>query len=139
MGLIDSILRGHSLKFKTASVPFHFEIHKDEYLLSVESVLDKAVVWDLFFKGVKKLRKKAVIGEVDELPVSFSANPQQLKALENVVINKSFLENVSKQVQKDVPSFKIINSKLDSLQWNALGTDKYTQKIVIKGICYYEE
>ena len=139
MGLIDSIINRHSLKFKSKPVPYSFEIHGDKYSVSVESVLDKAVVWDLFFKGVKKLRKKATVSESDELPVSFSANPQQLKALESVVINKGFLEKVSDQVRKDVPSFKIINSGLDSLNWEAKGIDQYTQKIVITGICYYEE
>jgi len=137
LGLVDSILNRHSLKVKSKAVPFHFEIHGDQYLLEVESILDKALVWDLFFKGVKKMRKKVSVGE--DLPVSFSANPQQLKALEKLVINKDFLVKVVKQVQKDVPTFTILNSRLDSLKWNAQGIGKYTQKIVIKGVCYYEE
>jgi hypothetical protein len=100
--------------------------------------LDKAVVWDLFFKGVKKLRKKTKLKDED-MPQMFAANKQQLKALESLVINKGFMEEIAKQVKKDVPSFQIINSRLNSLEWNALGIDKYTQKIMIKGICYYEE
>lgn len=139
MGLIDSILNKHTLKVKSKSVPFHFEIHGDEYLLEVDSVLSKESIFDLFFKGVKKLRKKSRLGVVDAMPESFTANKQQLKALESVVINKAFLEDVSKQVRKDVPSFKIINYKLDSLSWEAFSIDQYKQSIVIKGICYYEE
>jgi hypothetical protein len=139
MGLVDSILNRHSLKVKPKQVPYGFEIHGDKYSVAVESVLDKALVWDLFFKGVKKMRRKASVIESGELPTSFSANPQQLKALENLVINKDFLNEVVKQVQEDVPSFKIINTELDSLTWEALGIDKYTQRIKIKGVCYYEE
>jgi len=139
MGLIDSILNRHSLKVKSKSVPFHFEIHGDKYSLEVKSVLDKSSVWDLFFKGVKKIRRKASVIESGELPDSFSADKKQLKALESLVVNKRFLEDVVKQVQKDVPSFKIINSRLDSLHWVADGLTNYNQTIVISGVCYYEE
>lgn len=139
MGLVDGILNRHNLKVKNKSVPYHFEIHDDKYCLEVESLLDRGTVSDLFFKGLKKMRKKSSIVSDSELPASFSANPKQLKALERVVINKRFLEDVSKQIRKDVPTFKIINSSLGLLSWEAQGVDQYKQRIVINGVCFYEE
>jgi hypothetical protein len=139
MGFIGGLLAKRRLKGKSKAVPFHFEIHGDQYSLDVESLIEQGAVFDLFFKGVKKMRKKASISEGDKLPDSFSANPQQLKALSKVVINKRFLEDVSKQVRKDVPTFKIIDEKLVSLTWEAQGIDQYKQNITISGVCYYEE
>ena len=139
MSFISGLLATRGLKGKSKSVPFHFEIHGDQYSLDVDSLLDKGTVFDLFFKGVKKMRKKASIGEEDALPESFSANPQQLKALSKLVINKRFLEDVSKQIRKDVPTFKILNEHLVSLTWEAQGIDQYKQNIRIIGTCYYEE
>lgn len=140
MSLWD-LVKKHSRKLenKSTRVPFSFEIHADEYSLSVKSVLDKSAVFELFFKGVKRLRQKSEVNSIDFLPDVFKANKQQLKALESVVINADFLAKVSKQVIIDVPTFKILNSRLDSLTWEAIGKDKYLQSITIKGTCYYEE
>jgi len=139
MGLFKGLLAKRGLNGKSKSVPFHFEIHEDQYWLEIESLIDKSTMFDLFFKGVRKMRKKASVKEMDKLPSIFSANPQQLKALANLVINKRFLEDVSKQIRKDVPTFKIIDERLDSLTWEVQGIGQYKQKIRISGTCYYEE
>lgn len=139
MGLIGKLISKKGLKGKSKAVHFHFEIHGDQYFLDVDSLIDKGTVFELFFKGVKKMRKKASVSEGGELPSSFSANPQQLKALAKLVINKRFLEDVSKQVRKDIPTFKILDECLVSLTWVAEGIDKYKQNIQISGTCYYEE
>lgn len=140
MGLWDLINKhSRNVSFKSKAVPFHFEVHGDKYSVEVTSELDKGQVFDLFFKGVKKLRSKTDRGTAEDLPSCFSASKQQLKALESLVVNKRFLEDVLKQVKKDIPSFKIINSVIGKLTWEAIGKDKYLQTIVIEGICYYEE
>jgi hypothetical protein len=124
---------------KKASVPFHFEIHDDEFFVETVSVLDKGKVFDMFFKGVKRLRKKSEFDSWEELPDSFNASPQQLKSVAPVVVNKRFLEDIVKQVRLDIPSFKIINSSLEEVSFNSINPKQYTQKIVIKGVCFYEE
>jgi hypothetical protein len=124
---------------KKSSVPFHFEIHDDEFLVETVSVLDKGKVFDMFFKGVKRLRKKSEFDSWEELPDSFNASPQQLKSVAPVVVNKRFLEDIVKQVRLDIPSFKIINSSLEEVSFNSINPKQYTQKIVIKGVCFYEE
>jgi hypothetical protein len=124
---------------KKASVPFHFEIHDDEFLVETVSVLDKGKVFDMFFKGVKRLRKKSEFDSWEELPDSFNASPQQLKSVAPVVVNKRFLEDIAKQVRLDIPSFKIINSSLEEVSFNSINPKQYNQKIVIKGVCFYEE
>jgi hypothetical protein len=124
---------------KKSSVPFHFEIHDDEFLVETVSVLDKGKVFDMFFKGVKRLRKKSEFDSWEELPDSFNASPQQLKSVAPVVVNKRFLEDIAKQVRLDIPSFKIINSGLDEISFTSTNSNQYTQKIVIKGVCFCEE
>jgi hypothetical protein len=124
---------------KKSCVPFHFEIHDDEFLVETTSVLDKGKVFDMFFKGVKRLRKKSEFDSWEELPDSFKASPQQLKSVAPVVVNKHFLEDIAKQVRLDIPSFKIINSSLKEVSFNSINPKQYNQKIVIKGVCFYEE
>jgi len=129
---------------KKSSVPFHFEIHDDEFLVETVSVLDKGKVFDMFYKGVKRLRKKSEFDSWEELPDSFNASPQQLKSVQlksvaPVVVNKRFLEDIAKQVRLDIPSFKIINSGLDEISFTSTNSNQYTQKIVIKGVCFCEE
>jgi hypothetical protein len=123
----------------TSKVPFHFEIHADKYLVDVVSEVDKSVVFELFFKGLKKLRVKSVVDNVEGLPSSFSADKKQLKALESLVVNKDFLNKITKQIVLDIPSFKIIDSGLGSLSWEQVSPNAYKQSIRIIGVCYYEE
>lgn len=132
MGFMDKLR-------KKSSVPFHFEIHGDEFLVELKSELDKGKVFDMFFKGVKRLRKKSSINSWEEVPDFFEADLKQRKSVEKLVVNKRFLEDISKQVRLDVPSFKIISSGLDELIFTSISIDKMEQKIVIKGICFYEE
>lgn len=122
----------------SSKVPFEFEIHGDSFSINVHSELDKSLVFDLFFKGLKKLKVKSVLVEED-MPKFFNADSQQLKALESLVVNKKFIEDVVKQVKKDIPTFKILSQSLNALSWEQISVDKYKQSIVISGICYYEE
>ncbi|HNV61754.1 MAG TPA: hypothetical protein PKN54_02305 [Candidatus Cloacimonas acidaminovorans] len=133
-----SFFKGKKVEKEQKSVPFHFEVHGDSFFIVLESVIDKSSVFDLFFKGVKRLRQKTS-ASVDSMPDSFIADSKQLKALESLVINKHFIEDIIKQVRKDIPSFKILSSNLSELSWNTISIGKYKQKIKINGICYYEE
>ncbi len=127
------------LKRKKKSVPFHFEIHDEQFELSVVSDIAKTKVYAMFSKGMKRIRQKKNLFEEDNMPESFSANKSQLKSLARLVVNARFLNDISEQVRLDVPTFNIIDSGLAELTWESSSLTHYQQKIVIKGICYYEE
>lgn len=137
-GWITKLRNVRALKKSKSSIPFHFEIHGDDFVIELKSLIDKSQVFKLFFGGLKKLHKKSVIG-VDELPDFFKADEKQRKALAKLVVNNRFLEDIVKQVQKDIPSFNILDSELRELTFTLVGPNQYEQKIVMGGTCYYEE
>ena len=84
------------------------------------------------------MHKKSGVS-VDELPDFFKADEKQRKALAKLVVNNRFLEDIIKQVRKDIPTFNILNSELRELTFTLVGPNQYEQKIVMGGTCYCEE
>ena len=117
---------------------YHFEIHEDEYSILIESEIEKGAMYELFVKGVSKLRKKQSL-DFNDMPDSFVADEKQRKSLTKLVVNKRFVKDVEKEVKKDIPSFHIMDSELGELKWESISLTHYNQTILIKGVCYYEE
>jgi hypothetical protein len=121
------------------SIPYHFEIHGDEFFVEVVSEQDREKIFGLFKQFLKKKKLDGSKVSVDDVPDFFEADKNQRKQLAKFVLNKGFLEDISKDIRKDVPTFNIVDSWVGKLEFRLIGLGKYEQKLRIKGVCYYEE